>query len=82
MTDSSAKEAAGKNQYNISQLSGFEILQLIIEGKIRVPIAETMGQRLVKIDKGYALFEAKPDGYHFAGARRAGSGCRSQRKNG
>jgi hypothetical protein len=35
MTVSSAKDAAGKNQYNISQLSGFEILQLIIEGKIR-----------------------------------------------
>ena len=65
MTDSSAKEAAGKNQYNISQLSGFEILQLIIEGKIRIPIAETMGQRLVKIDKGYALFEAKPDARHL-----------------
>ena len=65
MTDSSAKEAAGKNQYNISQLSGFEILRLIIEGKIRNPIAETMGHRLVKIDKGYALFEVKPDARHL-----------------
>jgi uncharacterized protein (TIGR00369 family) len=28
-------------------------------------MAETMGQRMVKIDKGYALFEVKPDARHL-----------------
>lgn len=65
MTDNSAKEPVEKNQHNISELSGFEILQLCIEGKIQVPIAETMGQTLIKVEKGYALFEVKPDGRHL-----------------
>jgi len=65
MAYSSAIEPAEKKQEDISELSGFEILQLIIDGKIQVPMAETMGQTLVKIDRGYVLFEVKPDARHL-----------------
>ena len=65
MTDNSAKTPAEKSQYNLSEHSGLELLQLCIEGKIQVPMAKTMGTTLIKIEKGYALFEVKADGRHL-----------------
>ena len=65
MTINSAKEPAGIDKFNISELSGFEILQLCTEGEIKVPMSETMGQKLIKLEKGYVLFEVKPDGRHL-----------------
>ena len=55
-----------KNKIEFSKLSGLEFLRLMMEEKIPVAsIAETMGIVLKKIEKGYVLFEVKPDERHL-----------------
>jgi len=55
-----------KNEIEFSKLSGLELLRLMMEEKIPVAsIAQTMGIALKKIEKGYVLFEVKPDERHL-----------------
>jgi uncharacterized protein (TIGR00369 family) len=40
---------------------GFEQLRAMLAGKIKAPIGETLGFRLVEVERGIVVFEGKPD---------------------
>ncbi len=77
MTCNLAKKFEAISMEELSQLSGLEILKVAMEGRIKTPMAETMGHKLVEIEKGRVLFEIKADERHLGpfGAVHGGFGA-------
>jgi uncharacterized protein (TIGR00369 family) len=50
----------------MKKISGMEYLSGMVSGEIPPPpIAQLIGARMVKVDSGYAVFEFKPEEYHY-----------------
>lgn len=47
-------------------LSGLELMQLMVAGTLpQAPIADTLGFRLVEVERGHAVFECEPAEFHY-----------------
>src|SRR5262245_42254763 len=46
--------------------SGLELMQMMVTGALPPPpIAETLGFRVVEVERGHAVFECEPAEYHY-----------------
>jgi uncharacterized protein (TIGR00369 family) len=47
-------------------LSGLELMRLMVAGELpQAPVADTLGFRLVEVERGHAVFECEPAEFHY-----------------